>query len=124
MIAKGERLKNVIDVYGRGNFDSCTKALKWLAENNLEHRFHDFRRDGLDRQKLGRWIGAGGLETLLNRCSTTWCGLADTDKDAIDGAKAAALMAAHPALIKRPVFEAAGRVIVGFKDEQKKLLAS
>jgi len=32
-------------------------------------------------------------------------------------------MAAHPALIKRPVFEATGRVIVGFKDEQKKLLA-
>ena len=51
------------------------------------------------------------------------CGLADADKDAIDGAKAAALMAAYPALIKRPVFEAAGRVIVGFKDEQKKLLA-
>ena len=123
MIAKGERGKNVIDVYGLGNCDTCRKALKWLSENNLEHRFHDFRRDGLNRQKLGRWIGAGGWETLLNRCSTTWCGLADTDKDAIDGAKAAALMAAHPALIKRPVFEAAGRVIVGFKDEQKKLLA-
>ena len=113
----------MIDVYGLGNCDTCRKALKWLAENNLEHCFHNFRRDGLDRQKLGRWIGAGGLETLLNRCSTTWCGLADTDKDAIDGAKAAALMAAHPALIKRPVFEAIGRVIVGFKDEQKKLLA-
>ncbi len=123
MIAKGERGKNVIDVYGLGNCDTCRKALKRLAENNLEHRFHDFRRDGLDRQKLGRWIGAGGLETLLNRCSTTWCGLADTDRDAIDGAKAAALMAAHPALIKRPVFEAAGCVIIGFKDEQKKLLA-
>ena len=59
----------------------------------------------------------------MNRCPTTWRGLADTDKDAIDGAKAAALMAAHPALIKRPVFEVAGRVIVGFKDEQKRLLA-
>ena len=61
----------MIDVYGLGNFDTCRKALKWLAENNLEHRFHNFRRDGLDRQKLGRWNPAGGLETLLNRCSTT-----------------------------------------------------
>ena len=123
MIAKGERGKNVIDVYGLGNCDTCRKALRWLAENNLEHRFHDFPRDGLDRQKLGRWIGAGDLETLLNRCSTTWRGLVDTDRDAIDGAKATALMAAHPALTKRPVFEATGRVIIGFKDEQKKLLA-
>jgi Spx/MgsR family transcriptional regulator len=113
----------VIDVYGLKNCDTCRKALKWLADNNLEHRFYDFRRDGLDRQKLGQWIAAGSLETLLNRRSITWRGLTDTDKDAIDGAKAAALMAAHPALIKRPVFEAAGRVIVGFKDEQKKLLA-
>jgi arsenate reductase-like glutaredoxin family protein len=31
-------------------------------------------------------------------------------------------MAAHPALIKRPVFEIDGRVIVGFKDEQRRLL--
>ncbi len=31
-------------------------------------------------------------------------------------------MAAHPALIKRPVFEAGGRVIIGFKDEQRREL--
>ena len=49
MIAKGERGKNVIDVYGLVISDTCRKALKWLAKNNLEHRFHDFRRDGLDR---------------------------------------------------------------------------
>ncbi len=37
----------------------------------------------------------------------------------------AALMAEHPALIKRPVFEtgAGGPIIVGFKDEQKDRLA-
>ncbi|MCH7936216.1 MAG: arsenate reductase [Proteobacteria bacterium] len=113
----------MIDVYDFKNCDTCRKALKWLSENNFEHRFHDFRRDGLDRQKLGRWAAARGWETLLNRRSTTWRGLADTDKDGIDGAQAEALMAAHPALIKRPVFEAAGRVIVGFRDEQRKQLA-
>ncbi len=115
--------KKMIDVYGLKNCDTCRKALKWLAGNGLEHRFHDFRRDGLDTQKLGRWAAACGWETLLNRRGTTWRGLDDADKDGIDGAKAAALMTAHPALIKRPVFEAAGRVIVGFKDEQRKLLA-
>ncbi len=113
----------MIDVYGLKNCDTCRKALKWLAENNLEHRFHDFRTDGLDRQKLGRWAAACGWEKLLNRRGTTWRGLAKADRDGVDGSQAEVLMAAHPALIKRPVFEAAGRVIVGFKDEQRKLLA-
>ena len=115
--------KKMIDVYGLKNCDTCRKALKWLAGNNLEHRFHDFRRDGLDPADVGRWAAVCGWETLLNRRGTTWRGLSEADKDGVDGAKAEALMAAHPALIKRPVFEAAGRVIVGFKDEQRKLLA-
>jgi arsenate reductase len=36
--------------------------------------------------------------------------------------KAIALMAAHPALIKRPVFDLGGSYIVGFRDEQKAAL--
>lgn len=45
----------MIEVYGIKNCDTCRKALKWLAENNLEHRFHDFRKVGLDPADVGRW---------------------------------------------------------------------
>ncbi|MDE0934059.1 MAG: arsenate reductase, partial [Novosphingopyxis baekryungensis] len=43
--------------------------------------------------------------------------LSDDDKADIDAAKAARLMAANPSMIKRPVIEGAGDLIVGF-DEQ------
>lgn len=113
----------MITVHGLKNCDTCKKALKWLDEQDLAHQFRDVRRDGVDEATITRWIDAVGWETLLNKRGTTWRGLGDAEKDSVDETSAAALMAAHPALIKRPVFELDGRVIVGFKDEQRDLLA-
>ncbi|MDA0305529.1 MAG: ArsC family reductase [Proteobacteria bacterium] len=112
----------MISVYGLKNCDTCRNALKWLAENGMEHTFHDFRKDGLDAASQARWIKAVGWETLLNKRGTTWRGLPDGDKEGVDEARAAALMLAHPALIKRPVFEFGKNVFVGFKDEQRQAL--
>lgn len=109
----------MIRVNGLKNCDTCRAALAWLAGNGVASEMHDFRRDGLDLARLDRWIGAVGWEALLNRRGTTWRGLADADKADVDEAKARALMLAHPALIKRPVFECGERVAVGFKDAQK-----
>ena len=112
----------MIRVYGLKNCDSCRKALKWLTEKGLQHTFDDFRKDGLKAADLHRWVKTAGWETLLNKRGTTWRGLADGDKEGVDEAAAEALMLAHPALIKRPVFEFSGKVIVGFKDQQQSAL--
>lgn len=109
----------MVRVHGLKTCDTCRAALAWLAANGRTAEFVDFRRDGLDPAALERWLGAVGWEALLNRRSTTWRSLSAPEKADIDAAKAAALMRAHPALIKRPVFEVAGQVVVGFGDAQK-----
>ena len=43
--------------------------------------------------------------------------LPDADKQGIDAAKAVTLMLAQPSMIKRPVLEIDGRLVVGFKPE-------
>ena len=43
--------------------------------------------------------------------------LPDADKDGLDQAKAIDLMAAQPSMIKRPVLEVDGELLVGFKPE-------
>ena len=106
----------MITVYGIKNCDTCRKALKWLAAEGIEHRFHDFRVDGLDPASLSSWVAAAGWEKLLNRRGTTWRNLSDSEKDGVDEARAKALMEDNPTLIKRPVFEAGGQVLVGFSD--------
>lgn len=77
--------------------------------------FRDFKKDPPAVDELARWADAVGWEALLNRRGTTFRGLADADKQDLDRARALALMAAHPSLIKRPVAEwADGSVTVGF----------
>ena len=107
----------MISVYGLKNCDTCRKALKWLDAEGLEHQFKDVRADTLESATIARWIAAVGWEVLLNRRGTTWRKLSDADKHDVDGDKALALMAEHPALIKRPVFEARDTVMVGFKED-------
>ncbi len=103
----------MIVVTGLKNCDTCRNAMKWLKAEGIDARLHDLRTDGLEAAALERWVDAVGWETLLNRRGTTWRGLSDADKADVDSAKAKALMLAHPALIKRPVVEAKGRVLVG-----------
>jgi len=73
---------------------------------------------GIDAAKLNEWAGKVGWEVLLNRAGTTFRGLPDADKAGIDQAKAIALMAANPSMIKRPVLEVGDSVLVGFKPDQ------
>ena len=101
-------------LYGIPNCDTVKKARRWLDDAGVAYRFHDFRKDGLDPEKLQGWIDALGWEKLLNKSGTTFRKLPDADKAGLDAAKAKALMLEQPAMIRRPVVEAPGGVSVGF----------
>ena len=103
-----------IAFYGIPNCDTVKKARTWLGAHGLEYAFHDYKKEGADPEKLAAWSDAVGWETLLNRRGTTFRGLSEADKVDIDRAKALRLMVANPSLIKRPVIEHAGGVLVGF----------
>ncbi|OOG27187.1 ArsC family reductase [Thioalkalivibrio denitrificans] len=104
----------MITLYGIKNCDTVKKARKWLDDHGVDYRFHDIRADGLDMKRLNAWIKAVGWETLLNRRGTTWRKLPEAEREGIDARRAAALMLAHPTLIKRPVIEHGEQVLVGF----------
>lgn len=103
-----------ITVYGIANCDTIRRARKWLEAEGIDHRFHDFRKDGIDRDDIAGWVRELGWEVLLNRRGTTWRKLPEVDRDGLDEAKAIDLMAAHPAMIKRPVFDLGHERRVGF----------
>lgn len=104
-----------LTVYGIKTCDTCRKALKWLDEQGRAYRWHDLRADGLADAKVQAWIRALGPEALVNRRSTTWRGLVEaTRAAALDEQRAAAVLLAHPTLIKRPLFERGDEVQVGF----------
>jgi arsenate reductase (glutaredoxin) len=104
----------MIQLYGIPNCDTVKKARAWLDKQGLEYVFHDYKKLGADPALLGQWADTVGWEVLLNRRGTTFRALAEADKNGIDRGKAIALMIAQPSLIKRPVVEHAGGVLVGF----------
>lgn len=93
------------------------KAWTWLDQKGVAYNFHDYKKAGLDRATLERWVREVGWEVLLNRAGTTFKKLPEADKQAIDAEKAISLMLAQPSMIKRPVLDVEGRLTVGFKPE-------
>ncbi|WP_282607493.1 arsenate reductase [Pelagibius sp. Alg239-R121] len=104
----------MITVYGIKNCDTCRNALKALKEQGREHSFHDLRVDGLREESVVQWLDAAGWEKLLNRRGTTWRKLPEAERENLDELKIKRLLLDNPTLIKRPVFELAGEVVVGF----------
>ena len=106
-----------VTIYGIKNCDTMKKARAWLDGHGIAYAFHDYKAAGIARGTLESWAGAVGWETLLNRTGTTFRKLAEADKDGLTEKKAIALMLAQPSMIKRPVLDHGGALLVGFKPE-------
>ena len=108
-----------IHLYGIPNCDTVKKARVWLDGQGKAYTFHDYKKEGADPERIAGWIAAAGLDVVVNRKGTTFRALSDDDKAcAADAATAPALLAANPSVIKRPIVEHAGGILVGFKPEE------
>lgn len=105
-------------LYGIKNCDTVKRARIWLDNNNINYKFHDFRSDGLNENQISEWISELGLDTLVNKRSTTWKELDEATKNHFDKNTATKIIAANPTLIKRPLLDTGAKKIVGFKDTE------
>jgi arsenate reductase (glutaredoxin) len=109
---------------GIKNCDSVKKARKWLDAHAIDYTFHDLREQGVEKSELTKWLDAIGWETLLNRRSTSWKQLAESDRSDIDRDKALELMLINPTLIKRPVLITDNVIRTGFNEAEHQSLFS
>lgn len=104
-------------LHGIRNCDTMKKAFAWLDARGVAYRFHDYKTAGLDRAMLEAWVRQVGWEALLNRAGTTFRKLPEDQKQGLDATKAIALMLAQPSMVKRPVLDVGGRLLVGFSPD-------
>jgi arsenate reductase len=105
-------------LYAIPNCDTVKKARTWLAEHDVTYQFHDYKKQGIDRPILDRWLTQKPWEELVNRAGTTWKKLPDPEKPT-DVEGAIALMMEKPSVIRRPLIEQNGQIVaLGFKAEQ------
>ncbi len=104
-------------LFGIKNCDTVKKACKWLEHQSVSYDFHDFRLDGLEKAQVITWIEALGIDTLINKRSTTWKQLSDNDKTSLNERSAVALILENPTLIKRPLVQLNHQYHVGFNEK-------
>lgn len=106
-----------VTIYGIKACDTMKKARSWLEDRGVAFAFHDYKLEGVERERLESWVKTAGWETVLNRSGTTFRKLSEADRADLDAAKAIGLMLAQPSMIKRPVLEAGETLLIGFKPE-------
>ncbi|WP_297493869.1 arsenate reductase [Acidocella sp.] len=105
-------------IHGIKACDTMKKARDWLDAHGVAYEFHDYKTAGIGRHVVEAWVRQASWEVLLNRAGTTFRKLPEAQKINLDEAKAIALMVAQPSMIKRPVLETGGVLLVGFKPER------
>ena len=111
-------MSNTVTLYGIPNCDTIKKARRWLAEHEIDYSFHDYRKQGVERALLQSMATELGWEAMLNRRGTTWRAVSEEIKAKLDENVALQLMLDNPAIIKRPILAARGRLYLGFNPQQ------
>lgn len=107
-----------IILYGIPNCDTVKKARTWLDAQGLAYTFHDYKKQGADPARVAGWIAQVGLDKVVNRAGTTYRKLDDAQKAALAGDGAPAVLAGNSSMIKRPIVEYPGGLLVGFKEAE------
>jgi len=105
----------MIKIYGIKNCDSVKKALSFFKKHNLEYELHDFKTESLPCKTINSWLTQVDLKTIFNSRSTTYRTLKLKELDPDDDEKISWLCKEN-LLIKRPVVEYNGKVIVGYNE--------
>jgi Spx/MgsR family transcriptional regulator len=106
-------------IYGIKNCNTIKSALDWLTRNEVDFEFHDYKKSGITEAKLNEWIKQVGWESLVNKRGTTWRQLGENvQSKVVDDQSAIALMMEKTSVIKRPLIEKDGKILLlGFDKE-------
>ena len=105
-------------LFGIPNCDTVRKTRKWLESRSIAHDFVDLRENTPPSSQIEAWLTTLGADRLINRRSTTYKQLDDSQRAALDSDAAVSALRQHPTLIKRPVLEWQDILLVGFSEQE------
>ena len=96
-----------IIIYGIKSCSTMKKAFTKLDELGVSYDFHDYKKQGIDKESVQRWVDCLGIDKVLNKRGTTWRKLDDSQKQAADSDvdKAIDLLVENTSMLKRPIVE-------------------
>ncbi|WP_114700714.1 arsenate reductase [Psychrobacter proteolyticus] len=96
-----------ITIYGIKSCSTMKKAFTKLDDLDVSYDFHDYKKQGIEKETVQRWVNELGIEKMLNKRGTTWRKLDDSQKQAADANvdNAIDLLVENTSMIKRPIVE-------------------
>ena len=96
-----------ITIYGIKSCSTMKKAFAKLDDLGVSYEFHDYKKQGIDKDSVQRWVDKLGIDKVLNKRGTTWRKLEDAQKQAADSDvdNAIDLLIENTSMIKRPIVE-------------------
>ncbi len=96
-----------ITIYGIKSCSTMKKAFTKLDELGVSYDFHDYKKQGIDKETVQRWVDKLGIDKVLNKRGTTWRKLDDSQQQAADASldNAIDLLLENTSMIKRPIVE-------------------
>ena len=96
-----------ITIYGIKSCSTMKKAFTKLDELGVSYDFHDYKKQGIDKDTVQRWVNELGIDKMLNKRGTTWRKLTDEQKQGADANidTAIDLLIENTGMIKRPIVE-------------------
>ncbi len=108
----------MIEIYGIPNCDTVKKATAWLNKQHLAYTFHDYKKEGITKQKLLQWCDRFGWENVLNKTGTTFKKLSKEEQAFIHTKKRAiAFLEKNTSAIKRPIVEKDEFLLIRFDEK-------
>jgi len=107
-------------IIGINNCDTVRKTKKFLDAQGTPYQYHDFRKDGFPTNDVQLALEQLGLDTIINKRSTTWKQLDEAQKQALTSDNALALLGEHPTLLKRPLIINDGTCSCGYNEDNLK----
>ena len=96
-----------ITIYGIKSCSTMKKAFTKLNDLDVSYDFHDYKKQGVEKETVQRWVSELGIDKVLNKRGTTWRKLEDSQKQAADASVDTAidLLVENTSMIKRPIVE-------------------
>ena len=101
-----------------------SKAFDKLNSKKIKYEFIDFKKETPTEEKIKEWIEKAGLDKVINKRGLSWRNIDSKQKEKIhngDVEQAIITIKGKPTLIKRPLIEYQGDVLIGLQELEFKL---
>lgn len=110
-------MSKTLTMFGLSKCSTCRKAIETLEKEGWTVNFRDVQTEPLDEGERKALVEDFG-EKIINRASLTWRAMSEDER----AADLVEMMAARPAVMKRPVILAEGHRSLGWTANVKRAL--